>query len=99
MGLVPVTVSESRLGVAAAEALRADVRITALEAIPFAVPYRRPAAFASGTVTMADNVVVRVHTDVVENRQLLTPTYGVVICAEHRVCSVVWAVASRCVRP
>jgi L-alanine-DL-glutamate epimerase-like enolase superfamily enzyme len=42
---------------------RADVRITALEAIPFAVPYRKPAGFASGTVTTADNVLVRVHTD------------------------------------
>lgn len=41
----------------------ADVRISALEAIPFAVPYRRPAGFASGTVTTADNVLVRVHTD------------------------------------
>jgi L-alanine-DL-glutamate epimerase-like enolase superfamily enzyme len=41
----------------------AEVRITALEAIPFAVPYRRPAGFASGTVTTADNVLVRVHTD------------------------------------
>ena len=40
-----------------------DVRITALEAIPFAVPYRHPAGFASGTVTTADNVLVRVHTD------------------------------------
>src|ERR671930_11339 len=33
------------------------------EAIPFAVPYRRPAGFASGRVTSADNVLVRVHTD------------------------------------
>ena len=41
----------------------ADVRISTLEAIPFAVPYRRPAGFASGTVTTADNVLVRVHTD------------------------------------
>src|SRR6476620_8655694 len=38
-------------------------RITALEAIPFAVPYRREPKFASGTVTSADNVLVRVHTD------------------------------------
>jgi len=42
---------------------RSGVRITALEAIPFAVPYRRPAGFASGTVTTAENVLVRVHTD------------------------------------
>ena len=42
---------------------RADVRITAVEAIPFAVPYRRPARFASGQVDTADNVLVRVHTD------------------------------------
>ncbi len=38
-------------------------RITAVEAIPFAVPYRRRPRFASGTVTSADNVLVRVHTD------------------------------------
>ena len=41
----------------------AELRITALEAIPFAVPYRRPAGFASGTVTVADNVLIRVHSD------------------------------------
>jgi L-alanine-DL-glutamate epimerase-like enolase superfamily enzyme len=42
---------------------RALARITAIEAIPFAVPYRRPAQFASGTVTSADNVLVRVYSD------------------------------------
>lgn len=42
---------------------RPDVRITAVEAIPFAIPYKRPAGFASGIVTTADNVLVRVHTD------------------------------------
>ena len=39
------------------------MRITALEAIPFAVPYRRAPEFASGSVSNADNVLVRVHTD------------------------------------
>ena len=39
------------------------VRITALEAIPFALPYRRAPRFASGSVERADNVLVRVHTD------------------------------------
>ena len=60
-----MTISDSRLGFpgAADSDGRADVRITALEAIPFAVPYRKPAGFASGTVTTADNVLVRVHTD------------------------------------
>src|SRR3954452_25468862 len=38
-------------------------RITAVEAIPFALPYRRAPKFASGTVAGADNVLVRVHTD------------------------------------
>ena len=37
------------------------VRIIALEAIAFAVPYRRPPEFASGSVASADNVLVRVH--------------------------------------
>jgi L-alanine-DL-glutamate epimerase-like enolase superfamily enzyme len=66
VGLVSrVTVSEPRVAppAGADTGPRADVRITALEAIPFAVPYRRPAGFASGTVTSADNVLVRVHTD------------------------------------
>jgi L-Ala-D/L-Glu epimerase / N-acetyl-D-glutamate racemase len=62
-----VTVSDPGLGLGVAappaDGRRADLRITALEAIPFAVPYRRPAGFASGTVTTADNVLVRVHTD------------------------------------
>jgi L-Ala-D/L-Glu epimerase len=60
-----VTVSHPSLGPPAGTdgAGRADVRITAVEAIPFAVPYRRAAGFASGTVTTADNVLVRVHTD------------------------------------
>jgi L-alanine-DL-glutamate epimerase-like enolase superfamily enzyme len=38
-------------------------RITEVEAIPFALPYRRPPRFASGSVDRADNVLVRVHTD------------------------------------
>lgn len=58
-----MTVSDPGLSVAATADGRADVRITALEAIPFAVPYRRPAGFASGTVTTADNVLIRVRTD------------------------------------
>jgi L-alanine-DL-glutamate epimerase-like enolase superfamily enzyme len=39
------------------------VRITAIEAIPYAVPYSRPPRFASGAVETADNVLVRIHTD------------------------------------
>ena len=37
--------------------------VTAVEAIPYAVPYRKAARFASGAVERADNVLVRVHTD------------------------------------
>jgi L-Ala-D/L-Glu epimerase len=58
-----VTVSHPRIGAVPRLEGSAAVRITALEAIPFAIPYRRPAGFASGTVTTADNVLVRVHTD------------------------------------
>ena len=43
--------------------LAGTVRITGIEAIPFALPYRRPPRFASGSVSSADNVLVRVHTD------------------------------------
>ena len=41
----------------------ASARIVEVEAIPYAVPYRRPARFASGAVERADNVLVRIHTD------------------------------------
>jgi L-alanine-DL-glutamate epimerase-like enolase superfamily enzyme len=37
--------------------------IVRVEAIPFRLRYRRPAAFASGGITIADNVLVRVHSD------------------------------------
>jgi L-Ala-D/L-Glu epimerase len=49
--------------VAAVENFTGTVRITGVEAIPFALPYRRAPKFASGSVDSADNVLVRVHTD------------------------------------
>jgi L-alanine-DL-glutamate epimerase-like enolase superfamily enzyme len=39
------------------------VKITDIEAIPFAIPYRKPLQFASGEVSTAAHVLVRVHTD------------------------------------
>jgi L-Ala-D/L-Glu epimerase len=39
------------------------VKVTAIEAIPFEIPFRRPFAFASGVATVADHVLVRVRTD------------------------------------
>jgi L-Ala-D/L-Glu epimerase len=39
------------------------LKITRIEAIPFAIPYRKPLRFASGEVRVADHVLVRVHTD------------------------------------
>ena len=39
------------------------MKIVELEAIPFAIPYRKPLRFASGEVHVADHVLVRVHTD------------------------------------
>jgi L-Ala-D/L-Glu epimerase / N-acetyl-D-glutamate racemase len=39
------------------------VKITAIEAIPFEIPFRRPFAFASGVATVADHVLVSVRTD------------------------------------
>ncbi|MFF3574277.1 mandelate racemase/muconate lactonizing enzyme family protein [Nocardia jiangxiensis] len=39
------------------------MKITAVEAIPFAIPYRKPLTFASGEVQVAEHVLVRVHTD------------------------------------
>jgi L-alanine-DL-glutamate epimerase-like enolase superfamily enzyme len=47
----------------ALDTLIGTVRITTVEAIPYALPYRRAPRFASGSVTTADNVLVRVHTD------------------------------------
>lgn len=39
------------------------MKITAVEAIPFAIPYVKPLRFASGEVHAATHVLVRVHTD------------------------------------
>ena len=39
------------------------MKITAVEAIPYAIPYRKPLRFASGEVSVAEHVLVRVHTD------------------------------------
>lgn len=39
------------------------MKITRVEAIPFAIPYRKPLRFASGEVHVAEHVLVRVHTD------------------------------------
>ncbi|GAA1005887.1 muconate cycloisomerase [Acrocarpospora pleiomorpha] len=39
------------------------MKIVAIEAIPFVIPYRKPLRFASGEVRTADHVLVRVHTD------------------------------------
>ncbi len=48
---------------AAMQTLAGAVRVTEVEAIPFAIPYRRPPAYASGRVSSADTVLVRVHSD------------------------------------
>ncbi|MFD7599716.1 mandelate racemase/muconate lactonizing enzyme family protein [Streptomyces mirabilis] len=39
------------------------MKITAVEAVPFAIPYRKPLKFASGEAHTADHVLVRVRTD------------------------------------
>ncbi|MEP9384713.1 mandelate racemase/muconate lactonizing enzyme family protein [Nocardioides cheoyonin] len=39
------------------------MKITAVEAIPFAIPYLKPLRFASGEVHTAEHVLVLVHTD------------------------------------
>ncbi|MCZ0914842.1 enolase [Gordonia amicalis] len=39
------------------------MKITRVEAIPFAIPYVKPLKFASGEVQVANHVLVRVHTD------------------------------------
>ncbi|MEK6441505.1 mandelate racemase/muconate lactonizing enzyme family protein [Pseudonocardia sp. T1-2H] len=39
------------------------MKIARVEAIPFAIPYRKPLRFASGEVQTADHVLVRVHSD------------------------------------
>ncbi len=39
------------------------MKITQVEAIPFAIPYVKPLKFASGEVHAAEHVLVRVHTD------------------------------------
>jgi L-alanine-DL-glutamate epimerase-like enolase superfamily enzyme len=39
------------------------MKIERIEAIPYAIPYARPLKFASGEVTSAEHVLIRVHTD------------------------------------
>lgn len=39
------------------------MKITSIEAIPYAIPYIKPLKFASGEVHVAEHVLVRVHTD------------------------------------
>lgn len=39
------------------------MKITQVEAIPYAIPYLKPLRFASGEVHVAEHVLVRVHTD------------------------------------
>src|SRR5919198_4002765 len=39
------------------------MQITRVEAIPFCIPYHEPIHFATGVLTSAEHVLVRVHTD------------------------------------
>ncbi|TFD23449.1 enolase [Cryobacterium sp. TMS1-13-1] len=39
------------------------MKITRIEAIPFAIPYNKPLRFASGEVRVASHILVRVHTE------------------------------------
>lgn len=39
------------------------MKITKVEAVPFAIPYRKPLRFASGEIADAEHVLVRVYTD------------------------------------
>jgi L-alanine-DL-glutamate epimerase-like enolase superfamily enzyme len=39
------------------------MKITGVEAVPYAIPYRKPLRFASGEIHAAEHVLVRVHTD------------------------------------
>jgi L-alanine-DL-glutamate epimerase-like enolase superfamily enzyme len=55
--------TEASFAVGDVAARVAGARIVDVEAIPVALPYRRPARFASGAVERADNVLVRIHTD------------------------------------
>jgi len=72
---MPEGVSDQLAGAAgslvAAPAAISGARVIAVEAIPVALPLRRPLGFASGTIETAYNVLVRVHSDA-----------GVVGCAE-----------------
>jgi L-Ala-D/L-Glu epimerase / N-acetyl-D-glutamate racemase len=64
-----VTLQENNLTGGAVSAPSA--RVVAVEAIPLELPVRRPLGFASGTIDVARNVLVRIRSDV-----------GVVGCAE-----------------
>jgi len=42
---------------------RRPLKISKIEAIPFAIPYRKPLRFASAEIEAAEHILVRVHTD------------------------------------
>jgi L-Ala-D/L-Glu epimerase len=39
------------------------MKITAIETVPYSIPYRHPLAFATGVLRSADHVLIRVHTE------------------------------------
>ncbi|WP_417563115.1 mandelate racemase/muconate lactonizing enzyme family protein [Microbacterium sp.] len=43
-------------------AMHESAKIASVHAIPYAIPYRKPLNFASGSISVADNVVVQVRT-------------------------------------
>jgi L-alanine-DL-glutamate epimerase-like enolase superfamily enzyme len=49
--------------IAACKASRSVARVVAVEAIPVALPLRRPVGFASGTIDTAHHVLVRIYAD------------------------------------
>ncbi|MFC9935923.1 mandelate racemase/muconate lactonizing enzyme family protein [Glutamicibacter sp. NPDC127525] len=52
----------SQSGVTLSKDMGFDQEIVAVEAIPYEIPYSKPLAFASGSISVADNVIVRIRT-------------------------------------
>lgn len=57
-----MTLAQLGGNVAVGTTTAADLEVTRVEAIPFAIPYAKPLRFASGEVHTAEHVLVRVHT-------------------------------------
>lgn len=65
MTVIDTSVDSSESGLTSTATLPSSTvgRIVSVTAIPYAIPYNKPLAFASGSIALADNVLVKVVTE------------------------------------